>query len=123
MRVQPHLPSRPLTAMVIDSSGAPWCACKAANRPAPPEPSIRMSVWRVCILALLPRDTKIQETDVARVSVLAQVAEIFVRCGVDQTGAQLNRYIMIGQRGAFDAQQRRSRGDAQQFRALPVRER
>src|SRR5450759_3014809 len=44
MRVQPHLPSRPFTATVIESFGLPWCACSAANSPAPPEPSIRMSV-------------------------------------------------------------------------------
>src|SRR5256885_14283829 len=48
MRVQPHLPRRPLTATVMES-GAPACscalwACKAANSPAPPEPRIRMSV-------------------------------------------------------------------------------
>src|SRR5918996_5040661 len=44
MRVQPHLPSRPFTATVTESSGAALCACSAANRPAPPEPRIRMSV-------------------------------------------------------------------------------
>src|SRR3989337_1008255 len=44
MRVQPHLPSRPLTATMIVSEGSAWCACSAANRPAPPEPRIRMSV-------------------------------------------------------------------------------
>src|SRR5437870_13627002 len=47
MRVQPHLPSRPFTATVIESCGAALCACSAANRPAPPEPRIRMSVSRV----------------------------------------------------------------------------
>src|SRR5690606_23430448 len=46
MRVQPHLPSRPLTATVIESDGSAWCACKAAKSPAPPEPRIRMSVSR-----------------------------------------------------------------------------
>src|SRR5258708_39309208 len=44
MRVQPHLPSKPFTATVIESRGAAWCACNAANSPAPPDPSIRMSV-------------------------------------------------------------------------------
>src|SRR4029079_8392816 len=44
MRVQPHLPSRPFTATVIVSSGAAWCACSAANRPAPPAPRTRMAV-------------------------------------------------------------------------------
>src|SRR5450631_1126715 len=44
MRVQPHFPSRPFTAMVIDSAGLAACACSAANRPAPPAPRIRMSV-------------------------------------------------------------------------------
>src|SRR3954452_23621510 len=48
MRVQPHLPRSPLTAMVMESGG-PACscalwACKAANSPAPPEPRIKMSV-------------------------------------------------------------------------------
>src|SRR5436190_1428999 len=46
MRVQPHLPSSPLTAMVIDSDGFAAWACNAANRPAPPEPSMSMSVRR-----------------------------------------------------------------------------
>src|SRR5512141_2906829 len=49
MRVQPHLPSRPLTATVMDNSGFFWCACRAANSPAPPEPSMRMSVLIVFI--------------------------------------------------------------------------
>src|ERR1700754_5005943 len=44
MRVQPHLPSRPLTAIVMRNCGAAACACSAANRPAPPLPRIRMSV-------------------------------------------------------------------------------
>src|SRR5574339_771501 len=44
MRVQPHLPSRPFTATVMESSGAALCACSAANSPAPPEPRIRMSL-------------------------------------------------------------------------------
>src|SRR5687768_9779994 len=44
MRVQPHLPSSPFTATVTESSGAALWACNAANRPAPPEPRIRMSV-------------------------------------------------------------------------------
>src|SRR5688500_3424267 len=44
MRVQPHLPSRPFTATVMDRPGSAWCACSAANSPAPPEPRMRMSV-------------------------------------------------------------------------------
>src|SRR5438045_6257760 len=44
MRVHPHLPSRPLTAIVIASDGSACCACSAANRPAPPAPRIRISV-------------------------------------------------------------------------------
>src|SRR5919198_6429682 len=44
MRVQPHLPSSPFTATVIESSGVARCACRAANSPAPPEPRMRMSV-------------------------------------------------------------------------------
>src|SRR5262245_34159652 len=44
MRVHPHLPSRPFTATVIDACGAALCACRAAKRPAPPEPRMRMSV-------------------------------------------------------------------------------
>jgi hypothetical protein len=36
MRVQPHLPSRPLTAMVTSSSGRAFLACSVATRPAPP---------------------------------------------------------------------------------------
>src|SRR5262249_53952330 len=44
MRVQPHLPSSPLTATVIESDGSALCACSAAKSPAPPEPRIRMSV-------------------------------------------------------------------------------
>src|SRR5215213_8504883 len=43
MRVQPHFPSRPLTATVTSSSGAAFFACSAANSPAPPAPRIRMS--------------------------------------------------------------------------------
>src|SRR6185436_18580787 len=53
MRVQPHLPSSPFTATVIDSSGATLCACSAANNPAPPEPRIRMSVSARCRRKLL----------------------------------------------------------------------
>src|SRR5262245_14747380 len=44
MRVQPDLPSSPLTAIVTSRSGLARFACSAANRPAPPAPSIRMSV-------------------------------------------------------------------------------
>src|SRR3954468_24913291 len=44
MRVQPHLPRSPFTATLIAACGAALCACSAANRPAPPEPRIRMSV-------------------------------------------------------------------------------
>src|SRR5262249_32604729 len=44
MRVQPHLPSKPLLAMVTSRSGLALSACSAANRPAPPEPRINMSV-------------------------------------------------------------------------------
>src|SRR5260221_13748975 len=47
MRVQPHLPSRPFTATVIERSGDALCACSAAKSPAPPAPRIRMSVSRV----------------------------------------------------------------------------
>src|ERR1700746_2509987 len=43
MRVQPHLPSRPLTATAIDSAGFAAWACRAANSPAPPAPRIRTS--------------------------------------------------------------------------------
>src|SRR6201986_4932048 len=46
MRVQPHLPSRPLLATVMSRSGLALSACSAANRPAPPESRIRMSVLR-----------------------------------------------------------------------------
>src|SRR5215467_6454598 len=46
MRVQPHFPSRPLVATVTSRSGLALCACSAANRPAPPEPRIKMSVLR-----------------------------------------------------------------------------
>ena len=45
MRVQPDLPRSPLTATVIASSGFPWCAWSAAKSPAPPEPSMSMSVF------------------------------------------------------------------------------
>src|SRR5229473_6141437 len=44
MRVQPHLPSRPLVATVMSSTGFAAWACSAANSPAPPDPRIRMSV-------------------------------------------------------------------------------
>src|SRR6516162_9978253 len=50
MRVQPHLPSRPLLTTVISRSGLALCACSAANNPAPPEPRIRMSVLRRSML-------------------------------------------------------------------------
>src|SRR5580704_19462265 len=46
MRVQPHLPSRPLLTMVMSRSGLAFKACSAAKRPAPPAPRIRMSVLR-----------------------------------------------------------------------------
>src|SRR5665213_450400 len=46
MRVQPHLPSSPLLAIVMSRSGFAFKACSAANSPAPPEPRIRMSVLR-----------------------------------------------------------------------------
>src|ERR1700692_4687124 len=46
MRVQPHLPSKPLLTMVMSRSGLPFEACSAANSPAPPAPRIRMSVLR-----------------------------------------------------------------------------
>src|SRR5262245_49384798 len=46
MRVQPHFPSRPLVTMVTPRSRLALCACSAANRPAPPEPRIKMSVLR-----------------------------------------------------------------------------
>src|SRR5256712_1059718 len=44
MRVQPHFPSKPLLTTVTSRSGLALCACSAANRPAPPEPRIKMSV-------------------------------------------------------------------------------
>src|SRR5512143_2063210 len=44
MRVQPHLPSSPFTAMVTSRFGAARLACSAAKSPAPPEPRTRMSV-------------------------------------------------------------------------------
>src|SRR3954464_6566370 len=44
MRVQPHLPRSPFTATAIAAWGAALCVCRAATRPAPPEPRIRMSV-------------------------------------------------------------------------------
>src|SRR5215216_5024526 len=47
MRVQPHLPSRPFTAITTSSSGRACFACSAASRPAPPAPRIRMSVASV----------------------------------------------------------------------------
>src|SRR6516165_2965826 len=50
MRVQPHLPSKPLLATVMSSSKFALCACSAANSPAPPEPRIRMSVLRCSML-------------------------------------------------------------------------
>src|SRR5688572_11979300 len=53
MRVQPHFPSRPLTATVIDSLGSAWCAWSAAKRPAPPEPSIKISVLSRLIFTLV----------------------------------------------------------------------
>src|SRR5688572_31942345 len=53
MRVQPHFPSRPLTATVIDSLGSAWCAWSAAKRPAPPEPSIKISVVSRLIFTLV----------------------------------------------------------------------
>src|SRR5580704_5486103 len=46
MRVQPHLPSKPLLTMVMSSSGLAFRACSAANSPAPPAPRMRMSVLR-----------------------------------------------------------------------------
>src|SRR5499426_1484704 len=42
--VQPHFPSRPLLATVTSRSALALSACSAANRPAPPEPRIKMSV-------------------------------------------------------------------------------
>src|ERR1700689_3570334 len=46
MRVQPHLPSKPLLTMVMSRSGFAFKACSAANSPAPPAPKIRISVLR-----------------------------------------------------------------------------
>src|SRR6266487_6208614 len=46
MRVQPHLPSSPLAATVMSRSGLALNACNAANRPAPPDPRIKISVVR-----------------------------------------------------------------------------
>src|SRR6185295_15953526 len=54
IRVQPHLPSKPFTATVIESSGAARCACSAANKPAPPAPRIRRSVSSVRTVAPQP---------------------------------------------------------------------
>src|SRR5690242_18981419 len=50
MRVQPHLPSNPFTAIVTSISGLAFFACRAANSPAPPAPRIKMSVVSVCTL-------------------------------------------------------------------------
>src|ERR1700730_18066700 len=44
MRVQPHLPSNPLVATTMARLGSARWACSAANRPAPPEPRIKISV-------------------------------------------------------------------------------
>src|SRR5271155_2474815 len=46
MRVQPHLPSKPLLTIVMSRSGSAFCACSAANSPAPPAPRIKMSVLK-----------------------------------------------------------------------------
>src|SRR5262245_55743876 len=53
MRVQPHLPTRPLVATVMSSVALAWCACSAANSPAPPEPRIRISVAVRSSIAIL----------------------------------------------------------------------
>src|SRR5215467_569582 len=58
MRVQPHLPSNPLVALVTSRSGSALSACSAANNPAPPEPRIKMSVAR--------RSTLMQASQYAR---------------------------------------------------------
>src|SRR5580765_289485 len=63
MRVQPHLPSRPFTATVIDSAGFTLCACSAANSPAPPAPRIRMSVSRVLMGSSEARGARRVDTD------------------------------------------------------------
>src|SRR5688500_1073190 len=48
MRVEPHLPSRPLTATVIESWGAALFASSAAKRPAPAEPRMKISASSRC---------------------------------------------------------------------------
>src|SRR5580700_3160819 len=55
MRVQPHLPSRPLLTMVMSRSGLALCACSAANSPAPPVPRIKMSVCKRSIFMPLSK--------------------------------------------------------------------
>src|SRR5579862_2013317 len=57
MRVQPHLPSRPLLTMAMSRSGLALCACSAANSPAPPVPRIKISVCRRSMFMPLSKHT------------------------------------------------------------------
>src|SRR3954452_15100599 len=43
MRVQPLCPSKPLTTTTMRVAGLTVVACSAANMPAPPAPTIKMS--------------------------------------------------------------------------------
>src|SRR5215510_11186320 len=60
MRVQPHLPSSPFTAIVMSRVGFAAWACSAAKRPAPPAPRIKRSVFSSCT-ALPALDTERSE--------------------------------------------------------------
>src|SRR5712691_2806761 len=91
MRVQPHLPSRPLTAMVTSRSGAAFLACSAANRPAPPAPRMRTSVSSWFIARASVRRAEAGQDRVApcrRVALHARIKRPAVRVHGDHEGAE-----------------------------------
>src|SRR5260221_11058409 len=93
MRVQPHLPSKPFTATVIESCGAAWCACSAANSPAPPEPRIRMSVST--LLTLLPLNDQDDGEQ-------PEADGIEQRLRIDEHESGDDQHQALGERGALE---------------------
>src|SRR5688572_25769916 len=99
MRVQPHLPSSPFTATVIESSGAALWACSAAKRPVPPEPRIRMSVStrrRAVFLALH------QELHSQYHGYQNESDGVEQRLGIDQQNAGDQKHAAFVQRGLLE---------------------
>src|SRR5688572_29947814 len=99
MRVQPHLPSSPFTATVTASSGAALCACNAANRPAPPEPRIRMSVSSCRTWEFLAPHQKLGGQDDGHQS---EAGEVEKRLRVDEENASDQQHPALVHRGLLE---------------------